>query len=238
MLPQQNLMMVIVITSIAALGTLVGSIAAYYTMKKNKPSKNALNFIIALGGGLLFSAIALILIPEGTRSLSFFWGIACFFCGSVVFMWLDVIIEKNGSSASQILANTMDSIPESLGMGAAFAKGGSVGLFLAFLIGLQNIAEGFNSFNEMKSSGMSTKSNLILQTLSSLSGPIAGILGFLFLAGHPALISALFMFSAGGILYLIFHDIAPLAHRTGHWIPTLGSIFGFILGLLSQALVG
>lgn len=237
MLIQQNLMMVITITSIAATGTLLGSFIAYLTIRRNHIPKNILNFIVALGGGLLLSAIALVLIPEGTQSLSFLWANACFLAGSVVFMWLDVLIEKNGGAASQILANTMDSIPESLGIGAAFAKGGAVGLLLACLVGLQNITEGFNSFNELKSGGMSTKNNMGLQLLSSLTGPIAGVFGFLLLAGHPAMISGLFMFSAGGILYLIFHDIAPLAHQTGHWVPTLGSVFGFILGLASQALV-
>lgn len=237
MLSQQNLMMVIVITGIAALGTLVGSFVAYLTVRKNNIPKNTLNFIVALGGGLLFSAIALILIPEGTKSLSFFWSITWFFVGSLVFMLLDVVIEKNGGQASQILANTMDSIPESLGVGAAFATGGTVGPLLAFLVGLQNITEGFNSFNELKTGGMSTSKNMALQLLTSFSGPIAGVLGFLFLAEHAPMISGLFMFSAGGILYLIFHDIAPLAHRTGHWIPTLGSVFGFIIGLASQALI-
>jgi ZIP family zinc transporter len=81
----------------------------------------------------------------------------------------------------------MDSLPESIGIGAAFVTG--------------------------------------------------GVLGILFLAGHPGLIGGLFMFSAGGILYLIFHDIAPLAHREGHWVPTLGTAVGFVLGLISQALV-
>lgn len=234
----QGLMMVIVITGIAALGTMVGSFLAYIIIQKNKLSKNTLNFIIALGGGLLLSAIALVLIPEGIKSLSFFWSNTWFLIGAIFFMVVDIIIEKNGGSASQILANTMDSIPESLGVGAAFATGGAVGLLLALLVGLQNITEGFNSFNELKTGGMSTKKNMWLQLITSLSGPIAGVLGFLFLAGHPALISGLFMFSAGGILYLIFHDIAPLAHQTGHWLPTLGSALGFILGLSSQALVG
>lgn len=237
MLSQQNLMMVIVITGIAALGTLMGAFIAYLTVRKNSMPKNTLNFIVALGGGLLFSAIALVLIPEGLKSLSFLFSSICLFAGSIVFMWLDLVIEKKGGRASQILANTLDSIPESLGVGAAFATGGAVGLLLAFLVGLQNITEGFNSFNEMKTGGMSTKKNMWLQFISSLSGPIAGVLGFVFLAGHFTIISGLFMFSAGGILYLIFHDIAPLAHRTGHWLPTLGSVFGFILGLASQALI-
>src|SRR5690348_15043682 len=106
MLAQQDLMMVIMITSIAASGTLVGSFMAYLTIRRNNIPKNALNFIVALGGGLLFSAIALVLIPEGIQSLSFFWANACFFAGSIVFMWLDILIEKNGGAASQILANT------------------------------------------------------------------------------------------------------------------------------------
>ncbi len=157
--------------------------------------------------------------------------------GSVTFMLLDVWIEKMGDRASQLLANTMDSLPESIGIGAAFATGGIYGLLLAILVGLQNIAEGFNSFGELKSGGMKTRSNFILQILSSLSGPVGGILGFLFLAGHPEIIGGLFMFSAGGILYLIFHDIAPLAHSEGHWVPTLGTAVGFVLGLISQALL-
>lgn len=236
---QQSLIIVIAITSIAALGTLIGCFMAYLIIRRHKKlPKSVLHFIVALGGGLLFCAIALVLIPEGCRSLSFFWANTWFLAGSIAFMLLDIVIEKNGGRASQIMANTLDSVPESLGIGAAFATGGSVGLLLAFLVGLQNIAEGFNSFDELRSGGMSTKSNLVLQLLTSLLGPIAGVLGFLFLAGHPAMVSGLFMFSAGGILYLIFHDIAPLAHRTGHWLPTLGSVLGFILGLASQALVG
>jgi ZIP family zinc transporter len=239
MLIQQNLMMVVLITSIAASGTLIGALISYIMIHRHfEISKNKLNFIIALGGGLLFSAIALVLVPEGLKSLSFVWANSMFLAGSVTFMLLDIIIEHMGEKASQILANTLDSVPESIGIGAAFAMGGSVGVLLALLVGLQNIAEGFNSYIELKSGGMSTKSNFILQVLSAIAGPIGGILGFLFLAGHPPLISALFMFSAGGILYLIFHDIAPLAHREGHWVPTLGTAVGFMLGLASLALVG
>lgn len=233
-----SLLKVITITSIAAMGTLIGALIAYLILRRHKKiHKNALNFIVALGGGLLFSAITLVLVPEGMQKLSITWSTVMFMAGSVTFMLLDFWIEKMGDKASQLLANTMDSLPESIGIGAAFATGGIYGPLLAILVGLQNIAEGFNSYGELKNGGMKTQSNFTLQILSSISGPIGGILGFLFLAGHPGLIGGLFMFSAGGILYLIFHDIAPLAHREGHWVPTLGTAVGFVLGLISQALV-
>lgn len=229
---------VLIITGLAALGTLLGSLMAYFIVhSRAKLPKNVLNFIVALGGGLLLAAIALVLVPEGLKALSTSWAVSVFFAGSVVFMFLDILIEKMGERASQIMANTLDSLPESLGIGAAFATGGVFGPLLALLVGLQNIAEGFNSFDEMRQGGMKTKANFVLQILSSLAGPVGGIIGFLFLAGHNTLISGVFMFSAGGILYLIFHDIAPLAHREGHWVSTLGTTVGFIMGLISQALV-
>ncbi len=238
MLAKQSLLIVIMITSVAAIGTLIGAYISYLTILRHKKlSKGVLNFIVALGGGLLFSAISLVLVPEGMRHLSFIWANGMFLFGSVVFMVLDIIIEKMGGRASQILANTMDSVPESLGVGAAFAVGGAVGPLLAILVGLQNIAEGFNSFDEMRAGGTTTKENFVLQFISAIAGPIAGVIGFVYLAGHPGLISGIFMFSAGGILYLIFHDIAPLAHREGHWLPTLGTAIGFVIGLVSQAVV-
>jgi ZIP family zinc transporter len=58
------------------------------------------------------------------------------------------------------------------------------------------------------------------------------------LANHPSLVAGIFAFSAGGILFLVFNDVAPLAHREGHWAPTLGAIAGFMVGLAGQRLVG
>lgn len=235
---QQSLVSVIAMTGMAALGTLLGALIAYFILLRDyKIHKNAINFVVALGGGLLISAIALVLVPEGTKHLSFVYSSMAFLLGGVAFMLLDIWIEHMGEKASQIMANTLDSVPESIGIGAAFATGGSYGLLLAILVGLQNIAEGFNSYGEMRNGGMKTSMNFMLQGASAIAGPIGGILGYLYLAGHPELISGLFMFSAGGILYLIFHDIAPLAHREGHWVPTLGTAIGFIFGLISQALV-
>ena len=42
----------------------------------------------------------------------------------------------------------------------------------------------------------------------------------------------------GGILYLIFQDIAPQSRLDRHWAPPLGAIFGFAVGLTGHALMG
>lgn len=230
-----SLFSVLVTTSIAGGCTLIGAFVFYLITKKIKLSTNSKKFIVALGGGILVSAITLVLVPEGAKHLSFLQASCWLLSGSIVFLLLDILILYCGESASQVLANVLDSFPESIGIGAAL--GGSIGILLIILVGLQNITEGFNSFDELRSAGTSTGKNFFLQLLSSLSAPLGGIVGFFFLAGHLTMISAVFMFSAGGILYLIFHDIAPLAHRDSHWLPTLGASVGFAVGLAAQYLV-
>jgi len=42
------------------------------------------------------------------------------------------------------------------------------------------------------------------------------------------------IFSAGGILYITFTDIAPQAKLENHWLPAIGVVAGFLLGLIGH----
>jgi ZIP family zinc transporter len=46
------------------------------------------------------------------------------------------------------------------------------------------------------------------------------------------------LFSAGGILYIIFEDIAPQVRLNKHWAPPLGAVTGFLLGILGKVALG
>lgn len=46
------------------------------------------------------------------------------------------------------------------------------------------------------------------------------------------------LFAAGGILYLLFQDIAPQVRLENRWGPPLGAVLGFMLGMLGQILIG
>ncbi len=70
-----------------------------------------------------------------------------------------------------------------------------------------------------------------------LAGPIAGVLGWYVAASLPELVGATMIFAAGGILYLIFQDIAPQSRLERHWAPTLGAVFGFCLAMVAEILV-
>ena len=129
-------------------------------------------------------------------------------------------------------------VPEAIALGGLIALGSSVAPVLALLIGLQNLPEGFNSYRELNAytDNDSRKTLLVMSGLVAL-GPIAGLVGFYLLSGHQAVLGAIMLFSSGGILYLIFQDIAPQSRLKKHWAPPLGAVFGFCLALFSKMLV-
>ena len=74
-------------------------------------------------------------------------------------------------------------------------------------------------------------------TVLVVLGPIAGLVGYWFLADHQSLLGAIMLFASGGILYLIFQDIAPQSKLEKHWAPPLGAVLGFCLALFGHLLM-
>lgn len=195
--------------------------------------------VIAFGGGALLSAVALVLVPEGMRALSPLPVLAWFLAGGMAFMALDILLAARRSPASQLVAMLSDFLPEALALGAAFATGGGTAALLAGLIALQNLPEGFNAAREISAaSGRRPGARLIGAFCAiALLGPAAGLCGHFWLSERPHIVGAVELFAAGGILYIVFQDIAPQARLQRHWTPALGAVAGFALGLLGKLLV-
>jgi ZIP family zinc transporter len=192
------------------------------------------HFVIAFGGGALLSAVALVLVPEGSKDMPVWLVALCFGGGGLIFLGIDLLIARSKSSASQLVAMLSDYLPEALALGAFVADGDS-GILLAFLIALQNLPEGFNSFREMNET-LPANRILIVFMLIALLGPLTTWLGFTFLSGFSMTLQCLMLIAGGGILYIIFQDIAPQAKLKKHWVPTLGAVIGFLLGLIGHLL--
>ena len=141
-------------------------------------------------------------------------------------------------SAANLLAALLDFLPEALALGALMSTHAPLGALLAIFIGLQNLPEGFNAYRELVAGAHATRLGAIgLLVGSSLLGPIFGVLGYWLLSDAPAATSMTMVFSAGGILYLVFQDIAPQARLASHWVPPLGAVLGFALGMIGTMLV-
>lgn len=194
--------------------------------------------VIAFGGGVLLAAVALVLVPEGSRHFAAAGTLAAFGAGGIVFLLVDRLIEQRGGGGAQLMAMLLDFVPEAMAMGAMFATGEPAGILLALLISLQNFPEGFNAYRELEAASR-LRPAAVLGAFCLLVplGPLATWLGFSYLHAFPAVLGAIMLFAAGGILYLTFQDIAPQSRLERHWGPPLGAVAGFMLGLLGHALV-
>lgn len=232
-------LLIILLTLGAGLAMPVG--ATFASIENLRPlwlKEELRHSIIAFGGGALLSAIALVLVPEGSAKLSTIETAIYFTLGGLAFMALDRLLNYLKSAASQLVAMLSDFIPEALALGAAFAEGGEAAILLAALIALQNLPEGFNAFRELKHSTTYRAFTIILAFFAmALLGPVAGLAGYFWLSAYPTAVGAIMIFAAGGILYLTFQDIAPQAKLEKHWGPPLGAVAGFLLGLIGQLII-
>ncbi|MFO7930853.1 MAG: hypothetical protein R6U97_05565, partial [Desulfosalsimonas sp.] len=161
------------------------------------------------------------------------------FCtGGLLFCIIDIYLSKQGGTKAQFMAMLLDFFPEALALGAVFGHDHRLGLLLAAFIGAQNLPEGFNSYREITIVG--TKPRVALKALlgASLLGPFAACTGYFFLQDQAKLTATIMTFASGGILYLIFQDIAPQSKIRKHGISAIGAVLGFAVGLLGKKLIG
>ena len=230
---------VIGLTLIAGAAMPLGAVLACLDyIYPNWLNSEARHGIMAFGGGALVSAVALVLVPEGCESTSIAVAALSFGAGGVTFLGLDILLDRTKSPAGQLAAMLSDFLPEAIALGAAFATGSSAGPLLAALIAIQNLPEGFNAYREMTESGaVSGKKVLLGFTGMALLGPAAGLTGYYWLSQYPTLLGSMMLFASGGILYLVFQDIAPGAKMDRKWTPSLGAVAGFLLGMVGNMIV-
>jgi ZIP family zinc transporter len=229
----EKLVTILIFTTLAGAAIPIGGVLARFErLQPRWLEKEFRHAVLAFGGGVLLAAVALILVPEGSQRLGSWEATSIFVAGGTAFMLLDRELAENRTPASNLMATLLDFAPESIALGALISSDSSLGAMLAFFIGLQNLSEGFNAYREMiHHSRMKIARVLWILMAAALIGPICGVLGYLLLSDAPAVTGLVMMFAAGGILYLVFQDIAPQARLARHWAPPLGAVLGFALGL-------
>lgn len=195
--------------------------------------------VIAFGGGILVAAVAFVLVPVGRQYFaSSITAVAAFLAGGTVFMLIERYLSTRLHPVPQTLAMLLDFIPESLAMGGLFALASPSAPLLAILIGMQNLPEGFNAYRELLSVAGHPRRTMTLMIFMIIPGPLAGVTGWVVAADQPGLVGTTMLFAAGGILYLLFQDIAPQSRLERHWAPTFGAVLGFCFAMLAEMLVG
>ncbi|MEO0361922.1 MAG: divalent cation transporter, partial [Pseudomonadota bacterium] len=167
-------------------------------------------------------------------------GLSSFLAGGAVFAAIDSALAKSGAPLSMLVAMMMDFAPESLVLGAVAAADPAQAVFLAVVIGAQNLPEGFNAYREIRSAHAAYLSRHVMRFMAicSLAGPAAAVVGLYAFAPDSPALGFVMTFCAGGVLYLVMRDIAPRAGDGPDWWPAYGAVAGFGVGLAGHAVIG
>lgn len=222
-----DILRVIALLSFAGGTSFLGALISKY----KKFGDQQILFLTAFGAGILISAAIFEMVVEAEKIIGIILTLFSFIGGSIIFTIADIIAERRGGGAGILLGIGLDSIPESLAIGASIAAG--PGLAVAILIGIQNIPEGIASYREMRSGKTAfsnSKKALIAIGIVSIIPIILGLVGLFYLQGMTYVIGLTLALSAGGIFYMLHYDMIPRAHKERRWLPTFGAVLGFIIG--------
>ena len=222
-----DILTVIGITLFAGGTSFIGALIAKYV----NFSTSIVLFLTAFGAGILISAAIFEMVIEAEKSIGIISTLLFFILGAIIFTIADVIAVKKGGGADILIGIGLDTIPESLVIGASIAAGPAFAI--AILIGIQNIPEGIAAYKEMRTGKTAfTNSKKVLYAIGVISiiPVILGLVGLFFLQGLHYIIGLILALSAGGIFYMLFYDMIPKAHKERKWLPTFGAVLGFIIG--------
>jgi len=229
--------------ALAALAGAAIPFGAWVATRGFAPGPNTLALqhgIVAFGAGALLSAVALVLVPEGAERVHPAAAPVIFIAGGAAFAFVDRALARRGGHVAQFLAMMLDYLPEALALGAMLAGDRATAILLAALIAMQNLPEGFNAFREMKAGGSGWSDRRLLALFGAMAclGPVMALIGMTVIGADSALLGGIMLFSAGGILYLLFEDVAPQVPLQNVWAPPFGAIAGFALGLAGHLATG
>ena len=214
----------------------------------------------AFGGGILFAAVALELVPEADAGAGAALTAAGLAAGALVYVGADALLSRDpdrmqmrrmGHAASagrememprghgeaargeSIAAGIfVDGVPESIALGLTIAEG-ELGVALLVGVLLGNLVEAYGAAQPILAGGHSARFALGLLGGIGLALAVATVVGATVLAGaSPELIGTLQAIAAGAVLAVISIAIVPHAFEEVSRGVAVATVAGFVLGYL------
>jgi len=207
--------------------------------------------VMAIGSGVLISAVAFDLMDEAYRQGGLAATGAGFVGGALVYTVANIIVSRRGArhrkrsggqqpgpEADKRDANTglaiaigalLDGIPESVVIGLSLLSGGAVSGVTVAAVFLSNVPEGLSSSAGMKNAGRSARYVFgVWVGIAAISG-VAAMVGYAAMAGaSPALVAGVTAVAAGAILAMLVDTMIPEATEATHDYSGLIAVTGFL----------
>jgi len=220
--------------------------------------------VMAIGAGVLISAVAFELMDEAYRQGGFAATAGGFVAGGAIYTLANILISRRGArhrkrsghepGASQPQAGNeasggsglaiavgalLDGIPESVVIGVSLVGGGGVSVATVAAVFLSNVPEGLSSAAGMRRAGRSAAYVFGIWIAIALLSGLAALLGNAALAdADPAVIAAVTALAAGAILAMIVDTMIPEAFSETHDYAGLITVAGFLAAFVLSKLGG
>jgi len=138
-----------------------------------------------------------------------------------------------GNPFAMFLGAMLDTIPESIIIGASFLNISSYKFTFLLAVFLSNLPEAMGSSTNMKEAGFRKKRIFTLWGVLIAAGAVAAALGNIFLiSAPPAIITLVEAIAGGGILAMVASVMMPEAYEDGGAEVGLATIAGFLTAFL------
>lgn len=210
--------------------------------------------IMAVGSGVLISAVAFDLMDEAFRQGGFPATGIGFIAGAAAYTLANVFVSRRGarhrkrsgsnaaaqqspaaadSGATIAIGALLDGIPESVVIGISLLDGGGVSVVTVAAVFLSNVPEGLSSAAGMKRAGRRASYVFGVWGGIALASGAAAMIGNVALAGAaPTIIAAVTAIAAGAILAMLVDTMIPEATEETHEYSGLIAVTGFLLAFI------
>lgn len=238
--------MAFLLTSLAGLSTMIGTIPIFINLKN---SDKIIASSLSFASGVMLCVSIIDLVPESIIMLSKYYSGLVVITLSFVFIIIGIItsslIDKHLPTIEfsslyrvgiiSMLAIILHNIPEGIATFISTTKDTSLGISLATSIALHNIPEGISISIPIYYSTRSKTKAYLYTFISALSEPLGALLTYLFLLPfvNDILLGLLFSFIAGIMLQISLTELLPESLSYKYKTNTI--IF-FIIGLIFMLL--
>lgn len=229
--------------------TLGGLIGVFF----KRPSSKFLSFILSFAAGLMTSILSFDLIPEAlniSKIQNVIFGIlfgiiSMFICNYIVDRKFEKENNINKNDKADLLRTgiitsiglAIHNFPEGLAIGSGFGASITLGYSLALAICIHDIPEGVAMAVPMKNGGMKASKVIFYVILSGVTTGIGAFAGKIIGEISDSIISVCLSFAAGAMLYIVSCELIPESNQMYKGkFGTLGTILGFVLGLIAVSL--
>jgi len=213
-----NVGKILLFTLIPVVAVIVGGIISSY----RKPGQGLRIIIQHFAAGVVFSAVALQLLPELVSELKVAPLIFGFSLGVVLMIGLKRLIDKIGAnkrnkgdgSSGLLMATAIDMFIDGLLVGVSFSVGVRQGVMITIALTIELLLLGLSVASSLINSGVSRKGVIITTTLLALCVLIGAAIGGTLLEGlSGASLDIVLAFATSAFLYLVTEELLVEAHK-------------------------